>query len=309
MKKVLVTGGSGFIGKWVLRSLHEEYQVIAPVRSSCEEIVNISAIRFEGLAANTDWSSMLDGCDVVVHLAAVAHRRVSSDEQVHVLKSVNVDGSMNLAKQAVKANVKRFIFLSSIGVMGDNSGKGILTESDPPNPQNHYACSKLEAERQLLGLSRESAMELVVLRPPIVYGPNAPGNFGRLFHLVRVMPLNPFKALTNDRSMISVRNLADLIKLLVSVELSSPRKTYLLADLSVSTGELWRMICEVQGRKVLGLPVPAWFYWVLAKLPVVRKPLSQLTDSFLVDGGRVTEELGWQPRYDFFETFGGKPGS
>ena len=215
--RVLVTGANGFVGKSVCRDLLESgYDVLGVVRQlSKTHHPADPQCEYRALGnfdEHTDWSSALRGVDVVVHLAARVH--VMEDGVSNPLaeyRRINVDLTMNLANQAASVGVRRFVFLSSIKVNGENTKFGQpFTAEDVPHPEDSYGISKLEAEQALLELSRVTAMEVVIIRPPLVYGPGVKANFEAMMRLLcRSLPL-PLAGLTNRRSLVSINNLVDL---------------------------------------------------------------------------------------------------
>lgn len=210
-RKALITGASGFVGAHLLNAMRgrQGVSVTAAVRrffggDSCR-FVNVGDIDL-----HTDWSEALSKQQVIIHAAALAH--VTNDEmpdRLTAFRRVNVDGTLNLARQAAASRVERFIFISSIGVNGNNNTFP-FTEDDQPHPTGAYAQSKWEAELGLRAIGRETGMEIVIVRPPLVYGPNAPGNFGSLVRMIeKGVPL-PLGAIHNKRSLVALDNLVDL---------------------------------------------------------------------------------------------------
>lgn len=201
---VLLTGSTGFVGRHLVAK-HGIFKHV--VRTNDVNFLS-SVYIVESINAKTNWSNAFEGVDVVIHLAGLAH---SEHHSTLHYQDVNVDGTLKLASEARKAGVQRFVFVSSIGV------NGISTQSDPfsikfaPAPHNDYARSKYEAELGLKKIAKETGLEVVIVRPTLVYGPNAPGNFGMLTKLVRKLPVLPFGLANNRRDFISVQNLADLL--------------------------------------------------------------------------------------------------
>ena len=302
-KKVLVTGGNGFVGRWVLKDLCLSHDVLALVRGTATVPDGVSKISFSGALSGLDCRVALAGCSSVIHLAGAAHRKINNQAQCDAIRDVNIDATINLAKQAELSGVKRFIFLSSIGVIGDSSELVGLDESAIPHPLSPYAQSKYEAEQKLLSAAEHWAMEIVILRPPLVYGPSAPGNFGRWVRLVERFPVNVFASVNNKRSLVSVRNLADLILHLVEVPLKSKTSIYHVADMTVSTYQLWDLTAKVLSRKTISFPLANRVFMLLGKVPMLRKQLSQLTGNMVVNGNKVIDDLEWKPRFDYFSTF------
>jgi nucleoside-diphosphate-sugar epimerase len=240
-----------------------------------------------------DWSEMLQDVRVVIHLAALAHRakgEVSYDRY----QEANVDSTLNLARQAARCGVRRFIFLSSIGVNGNQNSRP-FTEEDAPNPQEPYAVSKCDAEKGLLEISRETGMEIVIVRPPLVYGPGAPGNFKSLCKLVRgTLPI-PLGCVENRRSLVALDNLVDFIICCINHP-KAANETFLISDgEDVSTTELIeKMACAFGVRSRL-VPVPVSWMRLAATLLGKRAVADRLFGSLRVDSAKARELLGWKP--------------
>lgn len=278
-----VTGAGGFVGRHLVAELTRRGVEAVPVRRS--------------LAQDTDWSGALSGCDAVVHLAAAAHEaaeRYARGDDYESLRSLNALATERLAREARAAGVGRFIFVSTIGVHGDDTHGVPITERSAFAPRSLYARSKLEAEERLVEVARATGLVLTILRPPLVYGPGNPGNMRRLLRLLyRGWPL-PLASVENRRSLVYVGNLADAIACCIA----SPRaegRTYLVSDgAPVSTPELCRALARALGRPARLFPVPAA---VLEIMPPVRK----LTRSLEVDDRAIRSELGWVPPFTFAE--------
>jgi len=211
--KILITGQNGFIGKALFDLLERQGQeVIGAVRIEQQAHKNKNIFPVGNINSKTNWLEILPDVDVVIHLANRAH--VLNDHEkdpLAVFREANVEGTAQLAKQAAKSGVKRFIFVSSVKVNGERTDVKPFSASDKPNPQDPYAVSKLEAEDVLRKISTQSSMEFVIIRPPLVYGEGVKGNFERLTRLIESgMPL-PLASLTNKRSLISLENLVQLL--------------------------------------------------------------------------------------------------
>jgi len=293
---ILLTGASGFLGGRILRFLEAkpDLNLTAAVRRRVE-IPATHILEVQGLDDNTDWSAALTGQQVVIHTAARAH--IMKDEVADPLaeyRRVNVDGTLNLARQAAAAGVKRFIFISSIGVNG-NINTRPFTEDDTPNPAELYAQSKWEAELGLWEIQRESGMELVIIRPPLVYGPNAPGNFGSLMRWVeKGIPL-PLGAIHNQRSLVAVDNLVDLIITCIDHP-AAANQVFLAGDgQDLSTTELLRGVARAMGKPARLIPVPSSLLMLGATLLGKKAVAQRLLGSLQVDITKAREVLGWEP--------------
>jgi len=236
--KILVTGQNGFIGIELFRVLQNQgYQVRGAVRRA--DKIDPDIVVVGDVGEKTEWGQALEDIDVVVHLANRAHvLHDYSEDPLALFRAINVEGTIQLAKQAVEYGAKRFIFVSSIKVNGERTGEFPFTAADIPNPQDPYAISKMEAESELRKIGEEFSMEIVIVRPPLVYGPGVKGNFQRLTRLVeKGVPL-PFAAINNKRSLVSLGNLVNLLALTV-VHPAAANQTFLVSDgKDLSTPEL-----------------------------------------------------------------------
>lgn len=298
IKKVCITGATGYIGSAVCNLLEDQgYNV---VRVSRNELNGYSSVG--SIDAGTDWSAALNGADCVVHLAARAHilNNKSLNPKDEFFK-VNVEGTLNLARQTASAGVGRFVFISSIGVNGQGSGCQAFTEQDDPKPCEPYAVSKLEAEFGLLKIAKETGLDIVIIRPPLVYGKCAPGNFGDLLKLVnKNLPL-PLGAIHNKRSFISIDNLVDFI--LISLEHpGAGGKTFLVSDDDdVSTTELLRSLIKANGKTPHLLPVNVSLLRFMAGLVWKTSVIDKLSCNLQIDISYAKNTLGWKPPLTFQE--------
>lgn len=299
----LLTGATGFIGRHIAQEmLVRGASVDMVVREKPRELTTAYAGCGWHVVGNinskTDWGSTLHGVQTVLHCAARAHvMREPMADAIAAYREVNVAGTMRLAHQAAVAGVKRFVFLSSIGVNGNQS---ILpfTESSTPQPHDAYAVSKLEAEQALLALAVQTGMEVVIIRPPLVYGPDAPGNFGSLVRLVqRGLPL-PLGAVHNQRSLVALDNLVSLV-VLCADRARSPQaanQVFVVADgEDVSTSTLLRKVARAAGRPSRLLPVPAGWLRAGASLLGKRAVADRLLGNLQVDATKARTLLGWRP--------------
>ncbi|WP_415900111.1 UDP-glucose 4-epimerase family protein [Neptuniibacter sp. QD48_11] len=293
---VLVTGGSGFVGNGLLDRLSrsDECEVLAATRSG---FLAYPSIRLSDFTGETDWSDALSGIDVVIHAAARVH--LMEDNEVNPLEAyrlVNVKATMNLAKQAVQAGVKRFIFISTIKVNGENTNlANNITADDHPCPQDFYSQSKWEAEKNLLSLSRDTGIEVVIIRPPLVYGPNVKGNFKSLINILRKgIPL-PLGAITNKRSLVSLENLVDLIVVCIDHP-KAANEVFLVSDgEDISTTVLLEKVSKCMGIRSRLIPVPVVFLRIIATLIGKKQLADRLLGSLQVDISKTRLLLGWNP--------------
>lgn len=249
------------------------------------------------LAAGTDWAAALDGVDTVVHAAARVH--VMKDDAADPLaefRRVNVEGTLALARQAARAGVRRFIFLSSIKVNGERTSQGLpFTADDAPAPVDPYGVSKLEAEQGLFAIGRDTAMEIVVVRPVLVYGPGVKGNFLSMMRwLHRGVPL-PLGAIDNRRSLVALDNLVDLIVVAMRHPAAAGR-VFLAADGDdLSTTMLLRRTAAALGRPARLLPVPAALLRLPARLLGREGVADRLVGSLQADISAARTHLQWSP--------------
>lgn len=291
---VLITGASGFIGREITNQLITHG---ANVRAAVRKVSKVDLERLAPtLGSQANWYPVLEGASAVIHTAARAHMlNDQSADPLAVFREVNTVGTLVLARQAAAMNVKRFVFLSSIGVNGvENTSP--FREFDLPNPVEPYAVSKLEAEKGLLEIAKETGMEVVIIRPPLVYGPNAPGNFGRLVSAVRRgVPLPLGSVTRNRRTLVGLDNLVDLI-LTCLHHPAAANQIFLAGDgEDISTTDLLRKIAlafQVPSRL---LPFP--LAWLELGASVVGKKaiVNRLCGSLQVDIGKARSLLAWSP--------------
>jgi len=298
MKKYLVSGATGFVGNAVARVLAKEpmRQVIAAVRQLSSQLPQtIKQVIVGNLVHDTDYTEVLYGIDVVIHAAARVH--IMNDDVRNPLaefRKVNVEGTLNLAKQAAKAGVQRFVFISSIGVHGNHTSKPFV-ESDRPFPHDPYSIAKYEAELALMKLGKEKSMDIVIIRPPLVYANHAPGNFKALMTWVKKGVPLPFGSVNNQRSLVALDNLADFI-VLCAKHPKAANEIFLISDgEDVSTTELLQKVAKSMGKKARLIPVPVGLMAFIAKLVGKEDVANRLFGSLQVDSSKAREMLGWKP--------------
>jgi len=297
---ILVTGASGFVGSRLVEVLtaKDGVQVTGAIRRQpAGGNKAVTQINVGELSPETNWSEALSGVDVVVHTAARVHvmNDVESDP-LAVFRKVNVEGTLNLARQAVAAGVTRFIFISSIKVNGEGTVSGRpYTADDVPSPADPYGVSKMEAEAGLRDIAASTGLEVVVIRPVLVYGPGVKANFLNVMRLLdKGIPL-PFGAIYNKRSLVALDNLVDLV-ITATVHSSAANQIFLVSDgEDLSTTQLLRRIAEALNKKALLLPVPSALLSFGAAL-LGKKSLSQrLVGSLQVDIEKTRSLLSWVP--------------
>ena len=297
--RILITGASGFVGRaMVARAASQGIATRGVSRSPLEPVTGVDLCHIGEIGSQTDWSLALRDIDVVVHLAARVH--VMSDRSENPLaefRSVNVDGTLNLAQQAVAAGVKRLVFLSSVKVNGEVTLPGrAFTEAMPPDPQDAYAISKYEAEKVLVALGRRGEIEVVIVRPPLVYGPNVKANFAALFESVQRSRYLPLGALDNRRSLVGLDNLIDLVLTCVTHPRAA-NETFLVSDgQDLSTSELVRSMARAAGVPARLVPVPIWALHAVAAFLGKTDAVKRLCGNQQVDISKARDLLDWRPR-------------
>ncbi len=300
ISEILVTGATGFLGKAVVQRLLAEdvsRSVTVAVRRDGHQWPARVRPRVTGdLGPATDWSVALEGISAVVHCAARVHVMSDTDsDPLAEFRRVNVQGTLNLAWQAASTGVRRFVFISSIGVNGAETFHNPFTDQDQAAPHSPYAVSKYEAELALQALAVDTGMEVTILRPPLVYGPGAPGNFGSLVRWLGCgIPL-PLGAIYNQRSLVGLDNLVDLIVTCLTHP-AAVNQIFMVSDgEDVSTTDLLRRMGQAMGKPARLIPVPASWLKVAAAL-VGRPDMAQrLCGSLQVHISKTRELLGWEP--------------
>ena len=302
MKRVLITGATGFVGRALCLSMEAAgWQVRAVSRSQGFQPIVSARVEYhqvKSINSETDWSGLLDGVSVVIHLAARVHiMQDTATDPLKEFRRVNLYGTERLARQAAAAGVKRFVFMSTIGVNGDNSGSHPYTERDTPHPHNPYSVSKYEAELDLEKIAAKTGMEVVVIRAPLVYGPGNPGNFLSLLRIVaKGVPL-PFASLANARSLVFVGNLVNALAA-CSIHPAAAGRTYLVSDgEDVSTPYLIRRTARALCVPTRLFPFPIQLMILAGKATGKSAAVNRLTGSLTVDSSRIRDELGWQPPF------------
>jgi nucleoside-diphosphate-sugar epimerase len=298
MQRVLVTGATGFIGSHLCPALtearHEVMGAVRELRSSRVSSPHYVAVGDVG--PDTDWTEALKHVSAVVHLAGHAHRMDESrEDSARICEHVNVQGTLKLAKQAAQAGVKRLVFLSTVKVNGETSGSQPFCEQDDPLPSGPYAVSKRRAEEGLLELSRASSLEIVIIRPPLVYGPGVRANFLALLRAVdKGIPL-PLARVNNRRSLVGVRNLTDMLERCISHPLAAGQVFFVSDESDISTPDLIRAMAAAIHRPVRLIPAPLWPLKLGARLVGKRESFMRLCQSLTVSTTKAREVLKWAP--------------
>jgi nucleoside-diphosphate-sugar epimerase len=306
VKSVLVTGAGGFIGSSVVERLSRRGDLVRAIhrQPACRIMANQANVEYffgVDLLGNFDLRSALKGVDCVVHCAAIAHRDRS---QKHASRgdvfSVNVEMAKRLAEQALAAGARRFLFISSIGVLGwSTKARGPFTERDAVNPGDDYARSKLECEEALASMVRSVDGQLCILRLPLVYGRGAAGKFSQMRDLVRSGVPLPVGAFREKRSLLGIENLLDLVEKIVDSSGSVDGVFLVADDPGRSIREMVELLAKCQGRRDPCVEVPKWMLRIGAGLVFKREEFDRLEAPLVVDSSLVRGRFGWRSRISF----------
>lgn len=291
---VLLTGSVGFIGSRFSKVAAERGLTL---RNALRRPGKIEGALVGNISPYTDWRPALDGVSIVVHLAARVHLMNDSvKDPLNAYRWVNTAGTINLARQAAGAGVRRFVYISSVKVYGESTSPDRpFSVKDPTNPQDPYALSKLEAENELLKLAAETGMEVVIIRPPLVYGPGVKANFLRLMKVIYMgLPL-PLALVNNKRSMVALDNLVDLI-ITCAHHPAAAGQTFLVSDgQDFSTPELIKKLARAMRRQARLFPVPTTLLQLGGRICGKQKELERLMGSLQVDIKYTCDTLEWRP--------------
>ena len=297
--KILVTGSNGFVGKALcqtLRSRGDNY--VGSVRDKALVTKGQDCIIVESLDANTDWRKALDGCDTVVHLAGRAHiLNDNTADPLAAFRLTNTQGTLNLAEQAAECGVSRFIFLSSIGVNGAVTSGIPFRSDDVPFPHSPYAVSKLEAEIGLRGIAKRTSLDVVIIRPPAIYGKNAPGNFGLIDKFIKYgIPL-PFGSIDNKRSLVAIENIVSFITVCIENQRAENGLFLVSDDYDLSTLEIVELMGKLIGKNPKTVKLPLKLLWCIFTILGKRKAAVSLMADLQLDVDRSRELLEWSPPF------------
>ena len=288
--KIFMTGVTGFVGRYIM-AIHHDLRCV--IRKG-EQHEFEDSILVGSIDGNTNWDGCFYGVDAVIHLAGVAHNNATFNKEY---SEVNTQGTLHLARTAAISGVKRFVFVSSIGVNGTATKILPFTVDATPHPHNAYSQSKYDAEVGLKQIAKETGLEVVIVRPTLVYGPSAPGNFGALTHLVNKLPALPFGLANNKRDFIAVQNLADLL-ITCANHPKAAGHTFLASDgESVSTKTFTNAIAKGLNKSLIQIPIPVSLMRFGSKLIGKSVMAEQLLGNLEVDSSNTQEILGWIPPY------------
>lgn len=301
MKRALITGATGFVGRSLCeKMLNSGWLVRGTVRSGKYLTgipTGVEIVQIQSIGPTTDWSLVLNGVGVVVHLAARVH--VMNDtvaDPLAAFREVNVVGTERLARMAAASGVKRFVFLSSVKVNGEG-GNRPYTEQDISAPEDAYGVSKWEAEQALRKIAAETGLEVVIIRPPLVYGPGVKANFLRMLGVINRGILLPLASINNRRSLIYLENLVDAIITCINHP-KAAGQTYQVSDgEDVSTPELIRRVAAALGRPARLFPFPPSLLRFAGKLFGKSDAVERLVGLLTIDNSKIRRELGWKPPY------------
>ena len=298
--QVLITGANGFVGRALCAELLRCGHTVRGALRRKEGralMEGVDPVMVGTINADTDWKAALASCNVIVHLAARVHvMDDTASDPLAAFREVNAEGTLNLARQAARSGVKRFVFISTVKVNGEGRDAR-YRETDATAPEDAYAISKWEAEQGLRQIERETGMEVVILRPPLVYGPGVKANFQRLLQVVRRGWPLPLGAIQNRRSLLYLGNFVDAIRLCVEHP-AAAGQTFLLDDGEpVSTPDLIRALARAMGRPARLLAVPVGMLEFAGALLGKRAAVARLTGSLWVDGSVIRTRLGWTPPF------------
>ncbi len=295
--KIFVTGSNGFVG----------FSLISELKQRNIDYTAADRKLYGNIITQNNWANLLIDVDVIVHLAARVHVMkeviLDSFDPLVAFREMNVKATINLARAAKESGVKRFLFISSIKVNGESTSDLPFTACDMPNPQDSYAVSKMEAEIQLLQLHDPGKFEVVIIRPPLVYGPGVKANFKNLMWLVeKDLPI-PFGRVNNKRSFVSIFNLVDLIILVANHPLAGGNIFLVSDDLDLSLKQLILKMAKVLGKSAHLLPVPVGLMKFTAAILGKKSYADRLLGNLQIDISATKQILNWSPPFSFEDTF------
>jgi nucleoside-diphosphate-sugar epimerase len=304
MQKILVTGSNGFIGRALCRELLARGFGVRGAQRTFDNFEGLELVN-GSMDPSFEWAQALSGMDCIVHCAARTHILVQIKQRpLDLFRLINTESTLNLAEQAAKNGIKRFIYISSIGVNGPRTFLNPFSEKDTPNPQNEYAQSKYEAEMGLLSIATRSRMEVVVIRPPLVYGIGAPGNFEVLKTWIeKGLPLPLGLADRNLRNFIALPNLLDFIIHCINHPRAANEIFLVSDDESISTVEFVRYLAKIALKKPFLIPIPPSFIGFLAALFDFSQKYHGLFSNLQIDNSKSKCLLNWSPPFSLEKAF------
>jgi nucleoside-diphosphate-sugar epimerase len=302
LRRILVTGAGGFIGRALCAQLLADGFLVRGVVRDLSRSVSLpqsmEIVQIGSMGPDTDWTDVISGVDSAIHLAARVHiMQDAAMDPLQEFRRVNLHGTECLARQAAQADVRRFVFMSTIGVNGSTTGSRAFTESNDPSPHNPYSVSKFEAEIGLKEVSAKTGMEVVIVRAPLVYGPSNPGNFLSLLRIIaKGIPL-PLASVCNLKNFLYVENLADALAC-CAIHPNAAGQTYLVSDgEDVSTPELIQRVAAAMGKPARLFPFPPGLMRLAGRALGKSAAIERLLGSLQVDSSKIRRELGWKPPF------------
>tara|TARA_B100000035_G_scaffold313935_1_gene328826 strand:+ start:1082 stop:2014 length:933 start_codon:yes stop_codon:yes gene_type:complete len=289
----MITGSNGFLGSNLCKFLaKKKYKIKKITRNNVDE-----SRKDLDLENYIDWTYLLEDVDIIIHTAARVHiSKKESKRKINLYEKINTKATINLAQQASQNNVKRFIFISTVKVVGEKSHHEMpLNENDVYKSVDPYAKSKIEAEKLLLKLSRETSMDIIIIRPPLVYGPNVGGNFLSLMNLIyKGFPM-PFKAAKNCRSLISINNLCEFIDLCIKHPNARNQIFFISDDNDMPVSELIEKISLAMNKSIILLYIPIIILKIAGILVMKKNLIDKLTDPLQISSQKAKNLLNWMP--------------
>lgn len=303
--RYLITGANGFIGRQLIAQLLERRCRVKVVLRTPDALLQMQceSTLIGQIDGNTDWTNATRDVDIVIHLAARVHvMKDSSVDSLSEFRKVNVEGTRNLALQAAKNGVRRLVYVSSIKVNGEQThGNRKFTELDPPDPQDNYGISKNEGEQALLEVAKNTGLEVVIVRPPLVYGAGVKGNLATMLKvLAKGYPL-PFASVHNLRSLVYIENLVDALALCAIHPAAAGRTFMVCDDHDISTADLLCQLGEAMGHPAHLFACPPLILKLAASLIGKSDQIVRLLGSLRIDSGKIQRELDWRPPYSLHE--------
>jgi len=293
MQKIILTGGSGFLGSALMQ--HKAFKNAIVIGRNPSK--NSSNYVYKNLNPSTNYEDVLGSTDIIVHAAGLAHLEEKKvTDATTIYKKINTDVTLNLAKQAIKAGVKRFIFISSVKVLGEKTNfERPFDHKSKLNPHGPYALSKAEAETKLIKEVCKTSMDLVIIRPPLIYGKNVKGNVLKFMKLVQLQLPLPLRSIKNKRSFVSVINLVDFIVCCLN-DKKARNKTFLVSDdYDLSTPELFGALALTGGFKSYLFSLPDFFLKIVFKILRKTDIYEKISDSLQIDISYTKKQMNWKP--------------
>jgi len=302
--KILITGGSGFLGKNLIKDFSmKNYEIVSSVRKDkYKDSKKITFVNLGDINNKTDWGILLRNCEVVIHTSGLSHDSGSNPEESRkIFTKTNIEATSNLFQQAIRFGVKKFIFLSSAKVFGENTNNDLrFNELDPANPQDIYSWSKHVAENEILSYGKNKQIDIFIIRAPIIYGPGVKNNFSDLIHYVRNFIIFPCFTRKNKRSYLALDNLIDFINICVERQTHAKKlqEIFAVSDIeSLSTCEVIKKIQNAYKVKNALIYIPDFMISYFAKIFFAKKIRNRIFGNFQIDIDKAARVLGWKPKY------------